>query len=391
MKYLLSPFILYSIVWIFVFFLYSLGLSYHLTYMEKETVLLIFGSIAAWFLSAVFYSLARDGKFKLYLHGFDIFRIKQIILEKRNLRRYSYLLVFWLVFSFIEVIYSGNLPLLSLFGIGTYVNYVDFGISGFHGLLNAVYLFISLFTFALYIITKKIRYLYIFIFLILWPILLVKRQLLMSMFVQVLFLYIIFNEIGVKKLIGVLASVLLLIFFFGFVGDLRSGREHLLALAGISFDYPDFLPSGLMWVYLYVTTPLSNVNFNIQDIHPHYFPYHSIMSTFPSFLRGFFQELVNVESNFILVTEAFNVSSFFQSFVLDFGIFFTFILIFLMGLIFTHIFYQSQRRLVFSFLLIVVLHNIVFSVFVNFFTHIVFLFELLVIYLFFYARVLNAK
>lgn len=391
MKYLLNPFVLYSFTWIFVLFLYSLDLSYHLTYMHRETVLLIFGSIAAWFSSAVFYSLSRDGKFKLYLHGFDIYRIKKTLLERRNLRRYSCLLFFWSFFSFIEVIYSGNLPLLSLLGIGTYVNYVDFGISGFHGLLNAVYLFISLFTFALYGMTKKIKYLYIVIFLILWPIMLVKRQLLMSMFLQVLFLYIILNDVGVKKLIGILASILLLVFLFGFFGDLRSGREHLLALAGISFEYPDFLPSGLMWVYLYVTTPLNNVNFNMQDMQPHYFPYHSVMSTFPSFLRGFFQELVNVESNFILVTQSFNVSSFFQPFLLDFGIFFTLILIFFMGLIFTHIFHLSQRRFEFSLILIVVLHNIVLSVFVNFFIHIVFLFEMLVIYLFFYSRPLNAK
>ncbi len=46
------------------------------------------------------------------------------------------------------------------------------------------------------------------------------------------------------------------------LGDIRTGRDLILNLANLRGNYPDWLPSGFIWIYIYVLTPMANyINF----------------------------------------------------------------------------------------------------------------------------------
>lgn len=84
--------------------------------------------------------------------------------------------------------------------------------------------------------------------------------------------------IGCKEVI-VIACIAILIglcaaFAFGAYGNLRSGYEwnnssYIMQLGGMD-NYPKWLPQEFSWIYIYLVTPLGNLNHNIivDNLHP---------------------------------------------------------------------------------------------------------------------------
>jgi oligosaccharide repeat unit polymerase len=115
-----------------------------------------------------------------------------------------------------------------------------------------------------------------------------------------------------------------LILIFGFIGDLRSGAEAFKELALPTKQYPDWLPSGVLWVYIYVTTPINNLLFTAHTFSP----LNSLLipntaaTLFPSVLRTaiYGNELGQAVSG-NLVTAAFNVSTAYLGPFEDYGMF----------------------------------------------------------------------
>lgn len=366
-----NPIAVFVALWLFVLYIYSKRYSLVLTPLSIETFVYILSvclsfTLAYYTISVLFFDkkLRNDNNFvesqKLYIKLRKVFKI-------------------WFFFTLIEIAFFRGLPLLAILGLGgDSGRYTEWGIPSLHGFLNAMIITISNYLFYFYLKTKNKKYLWLYLSCVMWPILLITRQMLMSMVVQAAFIYILSNNIKTSSIIKVVLSAFGVVYLFGIVGDLRSGGDSFIELVQPSSDYPTWLPSGVLWVYVYMVSPLNNVNFNLQKFPDFYFdPSPLISPLFPSFVREKIFSESNV-FNFQLVNENLNVSTMFPSYLTSFGYYGSLIFYFILGLLIAFIYFKFRSKnanLKWLFVLGVIFHNLIFSVFVDFFFNLVFLFQ----------------
>lgn len=374
---LANPVNVYFGIWLFVVFLYSLNLSNLLTPLKSATIYLIFGSgfflFLGWFLASLKHKNLKFFNIKLDLKSYiDVFASKSF---SRRLRIAFFI---WLFFTLLEIVYFGNLPLFSLFGFGPSIRYTEFGIPGIHGFINALYFSVLLLYFIQFLIIRSFKNYFIFFLLVLWPFLVIHRMMFIAFFIQAFFVYYLLRDgqLKLKNLFILFIVSISVIFIFGYIGDLRSGREHILRLAGFTTEYPDWLPTGFAWIYLYIVTPVNNINFNINnftEISP--FPFETFLRIFPSFVRDVLVDNFVQETSFQLYKNAFNVSTLFLILIKDFGYIATPFLFFFIGYINYLMCLKSMRDPAYIFFRIVFLYALVISVFSNHMFHLVFIFQ----------------
>jgi oligosaccharide repeat unit polymerase len=373
---LLNPAFMYAATWTFVLFIYSLRLSYLLDPLRLSTVVLVIGTSFGFILGWMIESLPAYGR--LATSKVDLDALGAIINSPRVGRR---LRTIWIIFGLgisVEVAHFGGIPLLGLIGIGSQVFYADWGIPGFHGLMNALFYTGCAVTFTRVLLGASKRTFLLTLVSIGYPILVLSRQVMISLMVQYLLIYFSVRRSSARVFVraGFMLAVALLI--FGYVGDARSGRDSIVALADPSFPYPDWLPSAFIWIYIYLSTPLNNVNLNI-NISPNYFPLETAGSFIPSFAREAFLGALGSTQKWDLVNESFNVSSLLQSLLTDFGVAGAIVFTLLCGIMFSRLRRLSATSPAAFFMVIVVLHGLALSFFANLLFHLVFIFEMVAI------------
>jgi oligosaccharide repeat unit polymerase len=376
---IVSPAFVFIIMWFSVVFLYSLGLSNVLQPLKAQTIYLISISGIFLLLGSFLARLWIDGPVfkKRFINSstyFDFFTCK--VIKKRVVVA----LQFWLVFTFVEILVFSNLPLLSALGVGPSIRYTEFGFPGVHGLLNALYFVILLYFVGNFFFSRKKRSLLVIILLLIWPFLVMHRMMVIASFLQIVFLTLILNQrnLNFRSYFKYIISLLSIILVFGYLGDFRSGREHILQLANLTVEYPEWLPSAFAWVYLYVTTPINNINYSIEIFeYPSLFPVELLSRIFPSFVRDYLFNVFGYESESQLVTNAFNVSTVFLPVIKDFGYVFAPLLFFLIGFLSFLLVLKSYSNPRYLFFWVILLYSIVISVFSNHMFHLVFWFEAL--------------
>lgn len=372
---LLNPAFMYAATWTFVLLLYSLRLSDLLDPLRPSTVLLVVGTSLSFILGWILESLPNYGRLAAAKIDLDVLRA--IINSAQVGRR---LKAIWIIFGLgviFEVAYFNGAPGLGLIGIGSQIAYTEFGIPGFHGLLNSLFYACCAVTFTRTLLGSSNRTFLLMMVSISYPILVMSRQVLISLLLQYLFIY--FSVRRPSPRVFVRAGVLFIAAFliFGYLGDIRSGRDHIINLAAPSFEYPDWLPSAFIWIYIYLSTPLNNVNYNI-DISPNYFPLETAGSFIPSFAREAFLGAIGASRQWDLAT-SFNVSSLLQSFLTDFGVSGAIVFTLLCGVVFSRLRRRSATSPAAFFAVIVLLHGLALSFFANLLFHLVFIFEIFAI------------
>ncbi len=169
-----------------------------------------------------------------------------------TLRPFYYLFLSILTFEFI---YFGYIPIISMLR-GADVTHFDFGLPGIHGFLYALGSALATIEGGLFIIARRYASLINISFLLACFILLVTRKIVLTIFIQFFILYVYIN--GLKGLFRLFLLSFALILIFGLIGDIRTGRDLFLSLSALKIDYPDWLPSGFIWFYIYLITPLLN-------------------------------------------------------------------------------------------------------------------------------------
>ena len=316
---LVHPLFLYSFVWFFVLILYSLKGSELLLFdvaSVTEVVLLyiILPFYVFYALTKLFFFLAigqkRQSERVLDVETFKFYLVKSYPFFK-------VLLVSWLVLSILEIYLSGGLPFIWLL-TGISKTYFDFGIPSLHGLLNSLVLALWLYYFIFYLFTKKKLFLFFVLFFFLWGVLIISRQLIIVGMLQSIVAFLLIRKISLKSVISIFLLFLAFVVLFGVVGDFRSGADSFRMLAQPRGEYFSELPSGFLWVYIYVTTPLNNLVNSIMFAVPDWtFFENTISLLLPSVIRNFF---FTGDQSGQLVTEAFNVSTAFVNPYLDLGI-----------------------------------------------------------------------
>ncbi len=228
----------------------------------------------------------------------------------------------WIAITAVEIVVSGGVPLLWALR-GSAKTYTDFGIPSVHGFVNSLETSISLCYYLLYLISKKRSYLKVPVFFLIWTMVIINRNMLLVTLLEFAVLYVRLRSIRLKTVIQIAAGALVFILAFGVIGDIRQGSNALIRdLAQPTDDYPEWLPSGVLWAYIYITTPINNLLYTVDTSHPQYnilFP-STISTLFPSVLRKqlYGDTLDDAESG-SLVTSAFNVSTAYVGPYQDFG------------------------------------------------------------------------
>lgn len=300
-KKILSPIFIFNFIWFFVLTLYQLKLSYLQQDLSDRTLLVFFVSILTYNISYLVFSI-----FKLNNEKEEK---RSSTLEKRlKIARRIVIIVF-----IIEILYSGGFPLLWIL-IGSSKGYFNYGIPSLHGAFNG--LVICLGAYSLY---KKDKKNTIFYFLI--GVLIISRQIIISMFVEGLVCMILDMSKNQKtKYLKYLKYIVLLLVMFTVIGNLRSGND---VMDNVFKPKPQYekLSSTTKWIYSYLTFSISNFN-NLVSITDGGMNHGVSMAK--ELLPTVILEKANITVNYspyYIVSPNYTVSTYLPSPYLDFGLF----------------------------------------------------------------------
>ena len=316
---LLHPLALFTAVWGSIVFLYSLHLSRLLIFSNTQVLHAVFWLYIPFFLTISLLGTLRTlapRKPRLSSHTPSI----PVDRVHRQLIRWF---IFWVVATILEVIVSGGLPILWLIE-GSSKTYFDFGIPSIHGLLNSLILTLGLAEFALFVISGAKRHLWIPAWLLVWPVIVVTRNMMIVFLIEAAVLWIYIKGMRWQTFLKLTIFTVLVILIFGYIGDFRSGASTFRKLALPTKSYPSWLPSGVLWVYIYMTTPLGNLINTARlstPLHNFLLP-NTTSLLFPSILRNIIYGSAAQASQAFsgtLISQAFNVSTAFIGPFQDFG------------------------------------------------------------------------
>ena len=317
----IHPLILYGLPWLLVAPLYALAWSMVLLYSASQAVeVTLVWIILPIFTSWIYWQiLTSQVRVALPAPQQDL---RHMLIVAR------WLLVGWFLISCVEVILGRGFPLI-WFIRHEHKSAQDFGISSVHGMVNSALLAAAtLYAYAGLVLGRR-SYFWIVVIALFWSIAVVSRQMLMILVVQSALLFLQHRKINMVKLFLLcLVLGLCVLLLFGAIGDFRT-PGFVKNAAGITKAYPAWLPSGFIWVYMYVTTPLNNLIHTIQLSSPLYdwsFP-NTLQELFPSVVRVILFPYLDKWSGAggSLVSRAFNVSSAYIGPAQDFGLLGSFI------------------------------------------------------------------
>ncbi|CAN7346281.1 O-antigen ligase [Variovorax paradoxus] len=279
----ISPLSAFTLIWSVVAFLYYLRFSYLQIYGVDEIV----GSI--W----IFYIPFAISYLMVALFPKDVRRPASEAGAKKQYwndpiklkKRVDRLFFLFIAFFIFEVAIAGYIPLISMIG-GSEGSQFDFGIPSLHGFVLAFGALISSVSYLVYLKTEEKKYLYYSVAIAFIFALLVTRKMIMVSVVQIAVIHFFVKGFGgAKRIFYFSAFALLVVFVFGWIGDIRTGRDLFLSLANTTESYPDWLPSGFMWVYIYLVTPILNFTNAIHLNYSYEYNWSFLCSWFPSVLR----------------------------------------------------------------------------------------------------------
>jgi oligosaccharide repeat unit polymerase len=378
-----NPMSVFVFAWTLTLLLYMLQFSNLLRYSKGDAIQVVlaivlpfvFGGIVA---NALNINKAQAGDAVVVIPGRNFDSADKTL-------RIAFLL--WFVITLIEIAYSGGVPMIwSL--TESYKTYFDFGIPTLHGLMNALLLsIVTIATFMAFVSGRK-KYFLGVVFLMIWGVIVISRNLIIVGLLQCLF--ILFFIKGPPKGTRVIWLTLFGLFFiiaFGWIGDLRSGADAFFALAQPSQSYPVFLPSGFLWVYIYITTPLNNLIHQVVTTTPDWnWELTNTMSLLlPSVIRNALYDASQFTGD--LVTEAFNVSTAFLNIYQDLSIPGMCVMSFAVGIISQTVY--SGNRLQSVLYSSVLLQSAALSIFYNHYFYLPILFQYPLIHLL--SRGMSAK
>jgi oligosaccharide repeat unit polymerase len=319
---ILHPLFLFASVWSGVLILYLLRLSKVLSATNDQAVEAV-GLILVPFAlvlggANLYYYLAPKVRVRRNHLLCGANEVDDLAVLKRRLKKWLFV---WLILSAVEIPLSGGIPLVWLF-TGNPKTYADFGISTLHGLLNSMILAIGLCYTAIFARFGGRRYLLCSIGIVCWAVLIVTRAMIIVDILQTGMAIVLYRGISAKLAVRLVALALIIVIGFGALGDLRTGAANFLAVAQPTEAYPQWLPSGVLWFYIYLTTPLNNLAYTIASVRPSnnfLFP-NTVAPLFPTVVRNvIYGSSLETALSGELVDETFNVSTAYIGPVQDYG------------------------------------------------------------------------
>lgn len=256
-KILKNPFYIYILSFLIVFSLYSLGWS---NMYPKLGFTLILFFLITFGISALF-GLAID---KLKVIGYSE------ISPTKGKREIIYLSII-IVGVIVEILYEGGSPLLSAIKGEQGMDYRDFGIKTFHVILVSFNSYLIVYMFHLFLSNRKKKYLIFYLLTFVPPLLIFSRGMIIIGLASsfVVFVSSLKSKITIKQMIIILGLLMVSMYYFGVLGNIRlmnSDKNYLLKISKASGAfYESKVPKEFYWTYLYGASPLANFQKNIDQ------------------------------------------------------------------------------------------------------------------------------
>ncbi|WP_353065270.1 O-antigen polymerase [Tunturibacter psychrotolerans] len=319
---LLHPVLIFNVVWLGVMTLFLMRFSKVLNATNRQITsavgLILIPYTLTLGVSALYFRLVPKLKADRNHLLCDMSQMEELSILTGRLKWWIF---FWAVFSFAEILASGGVPLVWAV-TGNSKTYFDFGIQSLHGLLNSLILAIGLTYTGIFVRYGGRRYLLGPLGVLAWSILLITRSMMIVDLLQSAMVVVLYKGISKKIATRLVVAVILVTVGFGAIGDLRTGAINFRTLAQPTDAYPDWLPSGFLWVYIYVTTPLNNLAYTIASSHPVdniLFP-NTAAPLFPHIVRdAIYGDSLATSLSGELVDSAFNVSTAYVGPFQDYG------------------------------------------------------------------------
>ncbi|HEA20195.1 MAG TPA: oligosaccharide repeat unit polymerase [Pricia antarctica] len=207
----------------------------------------------------IFFSITFLG-FILFGFAVDCLKLINKTFSKTKTILISRCFYFLLIFYGLEFLAENDIPLISKILGRQGVRYTEFGIPVLHGVLISFNSFLIAHSFATYMATKNKKILIYYLLLYVPPLLFISRSIMVIGLLTSFFIFLHFIE-KIKfwtwvKLTGI---ILFCLYFFGVVGNLRSGGAYIYQESLASDDFMESsIPKEYYWTYLYAAAPLAN-------------------------------------------------------------------------------------------------------------------------------------
>lgn len=255
---MLNFFYMYAIIWGIILLFYSFGWSDLCSSIEPE--------LFVFFVITIFASITLGG-----LLNKDYTFCKYEVTVSRS--RFPVVII--VAFCILEFIYCGQVPLFYIILRGS--GYTEYsGIPTLHTLVISYGSFYAQYLFYRYIQSNddtKALLDYVIVLFFIFVLQFNRGGLVISVFMSLL-MYLAKNSnkiskrINHKTIFGGIITFLLLMFAFGALGNLRHGfslsdSSYIEELGLFNGTYPSWLPKQFMWAYIYIITPIANINYNV--------------------------------------------------------------------------------------------------------------------------------
>jgi len=277
----------YGIIWIIVMFFYFLGWSDLCKPIEMPLIFfLCFTSVTS------------------ILVGFLYRKKLQFIKLQDNPHKKMTITILLIIIYVAEIVYEKKLPLISVLKGKSYTSISFNGIPNVHLLISSFSIFYCIYLSYIFACFHKKKVLIEITLIVFFFFLLVQRQniiICIAMLINILYCSISDKEkkknTQLKRKIVFICYILLILYFFGIFGNMRYGAtwdwndsSMISSLGKINNKYPSFLPKEYFWTYIYILSPLLNLNHNITIRNVMYNGKGLFLEFIPEFIRhNFFQ------------------------------------------------------------------------------------------------------
>lgn len=341
---------MYSIIWTLVLILYNFNWAGIYPRLKLEVYVFFFITIILSF--AIGYLLRK--KYRVFL------------IEEKN-KNILIPLGIILIGHILQFIYVGKIPLIEQLKKTGYM-YASFkGIPTFHVLLLTFNAYYSVYLSLLFIRLKKNKYLLGYCISLFMIMLLYNRGMIIMILFMSFIIFLSFAKITKKIILSALVFGTLVLYMFGIFGNIRHGYKwydtsYLGSIGKIQKDLGKLNP--FFWSYIYISSPLANLQYNIDKVKPNYNLKNLILvNTIPDFIK----KRINIEeSKGVLIVANLNVSSSFLSQYLEgglIGMYFLFFIFTCFNIVYT--FLLNSRNNYYTVGIAILCCVVTFSFFVN--------------------------
>ncbi len=180
-----------------------------------------------------------------------------------------------------EFLYEGHVPIIDEL-TGSVFTYKDFiGIPTFHVFLVTFAEFAVVYFFYCFIYEKERKqrrqFLLLSLFVCLFLITLYNRAVLLNVIIMCTLMKLsAFKKLKIRYFVIVVLFGIFVLWGFGVFGNIRSGAHwddssYIIGVAHIDISkFPAFIPKEFSWAYVYIVSPLGNLNDQVLNVAPTY-------------------------------------------------------------------------------------------------------------------------